>query len=448
MTKGRSQHLPAIVACACVVALVALGLLSGLLDVGDRLMRLSPVLGWLYYALVIALVTLGIVVPVARVASRPVFALWRLRDERGRSRMRWCRKLATNLRTNVELTDEQRARLDAAFELEGDGSSLAPDHCADELAALYREVCVPRMDARIKKTALGACAATAISQTAVYDALSMLALNVSMVRDLVEECGFRPSTPQLVRVYVRVLGAGLLAGGIEELDLEEILPSVLGQASAKVPGVLVASTTQGIVNAFTTYRIGVLTKRYLLDETGPTPVAEARRASYGEALALMKQTGFYGEAMRMVSEKVGQAGDAAWESVKTSVKSTVETAVRTTGVDSLVAKAGSGLSRLVGRGRGEGAGRLAGADEPSGADEADEAGKLEDAGTVDAADEAPAKDECLTEGGGELGSASEDDQLAAQGPAEGNGRRSAQGPAGGSASEDGRRRGLRFPWSR
>lgn len=350
----RRQHLLATVACGCVVALVALGLLSGLLDVGDRLMRASVVLGWAYYALVVALVAMGVVVPVARVASRPVFSLRRLHDESGRVRMRWCRRLAANLRTNVELADEQRARLDAALGQE-------QDRCADELAALYREVCVPRMDARIRKAALGACAATAISQTAVYDALSMLSLNVTLVRNLVEECGFRPSTPQLVRVYVRVLGAGLLAGGIEELDLEEILPAVLGQASARVPGVLVASTTQGIVNAFTTYRIGVLTKRYLLDEAAPASVAEERRASYGEALDLMRQTGFYGEAMRMVSEKVGQAGEVAWESVKTSVKSAVASTVRSTGegVNSLVARASSGLSRLVGgRGRGQAEGEL------------------------------------------------------------------------------------------
>ncbi len=310
------SRLPFVVGAACVAALVALGLLSGLLDIGDRLTRANVVLGVLYYVLLVALVALGIVWPIARVASRPVFALWRLRDEQGRAKMRWCRRLAANLRENVTLGDEQRTRLDAALQ--------AGEACDEQLIALYREVCVPRMDARIKKAALSACAATAISQTAVADALSMLALNANLVRSIVEECGFRPTTPQLARVYVRVLGAGLLAGGIEELDLEELLPAVLGQATAKLPGVLVASTTQGIVNAFTTYRIGVITKRYLLEEEGPSTAAQARSASYGEALSLMKETGFYGEAMRMVGEKAGQVRDAAWESVKSSVKATTD----------------------------------------------------------------------------------------------------------------------------
>lgn len=324
----RRRHLPLVAALACVAALVALGLLSGILDVGDRLMRAHVVLGTLFYLVVVALVAVGIVWPVARVASRPVFALWRLRDEQGRARRRWCRRLATNLRAHVELSDDQRARLDGALQADVD---------VDALATLYREVCVPRMDARIRTAALGACAATAVSQTALYDALSMLAVNASLVRSLVEECGFRPTMPQLARVYVRVMAASLLAGGIEELDLEEMLPAVLGQATAKIPGVLLASTTQGLVNAFTTYRVGVITKRYLLDENGPTPASEARRASYGEALSLMRATGFYSEAMRMVGERVARARDAAWESVKTSVKSTVS--------DSWVGRAASALSR-------------------------------------------------------------------------------------------------------
>ena len=329
LRRRLPRRVPLAVAAACVVALVALGLLGSLLDVGDRLMRVHVVLGVLFYVLVVALVAVGIVWPVARVASRPVFSLARLRDEQGRSRMRWCRRLAANMCANVTLTDEQRARLDAALASE--------DTCADELSSLYREACVPPMDARIRKAALGACAATAISQAALYDALSMLAVNVTLVRELVETCGFRPSTPQLVRVYARVLGAGLLAGGIEELDLEEMLPAVLGQAGAHMPGVLLASTTQGVVNAFTTYRIGVLTKRYLLDENAPLPAREARRASYGEALALMKTTDFYGAAMRMVGEKVDRARDAAWTSVKSTVKAGV--------ADSWVGRAASLFTR-------------------------------------------------------------------------------------------------------
>ena len=349
------RRIPLVVAGSCIAGLAALGLLGSLLDVGDRLMRVHAVLGVLFYALVVALVAVGIVWPIARVACHPVFSLARLRDERGRSRMRWCRRLAANMRAHVPLSEEQLARIDAALANEAT--------CADELSDLYREACVAPMDARIRKAALGACAATAVSQTALYDALSMLAVNASLVRELVETCGFRPTTPQLVRVYARVFGAGLLAGGIEDLDLEEMLPAVLGQAGARVPGVLLASTTQGLVNAFTTYRIGVLTKRYLLEEGVQATAREARRTSYGEALALMKATDFYGEAMRMVGEKVGQARGAAWESVKSTVKSGIG--------DSWLGRAASVFSRHAGGRDADGAANAGGRDTGGTASSAD-----------------------------------------------------------------------------
>ena len=220
-------------------------------------MRSSAVLGVVFYALVVTLVLAGVVWPLVSVLGRPVFSLARLHDGRGRARALWCRRLAANLRDNVELDQEQLARLEAC--------TAGPD-TSQQLAELYREVCVPRVNARIKKSAVGACAATAISQTGVYDALSMLSINFALVRGIVTDCGFRPSNVQLARIYLRVMAGALLAGGLEELDLEEMLPLVLGQATSKVSGVLLASTAQGMVNAFTTYRVGVMTKHLLFDE--------------------------------------------------------------------------------------------------------------------------------------------------------------------------------------
>ena len=315
MGTSRRSKMRTWLAVGCVCLLVVLGLLSGVLDIGDRLMRSSAVLGVVFYALVVALVLAGVVWPLVSVLGRPVFSLARLHDGRGRARALWCRRLAANLRDNVELDQEQLARLEAC--------TAGPD-TSQQLAELYRELCVPRVNARIKKSAVGACAATAISQTGVYDALSMLSINFALVRGIVTDCGFRPSNVQLARIYLRVMAGALLAGGLEELDLEEMLPLVLGQATSKVSGVLLASTAQGMVNAFTTYRVGVMTKHLLFDEDEPSSQLQVRRVSYGEAISLMKETDFYSEMFHMVGERLSQARSAAWNSVRSSVKNAGE----------------------------------------------------------------------------------------------------------------------------
>ena len=295
-----------VLAAACLACVALLGLVGGALSVGERLGRLSPVLAGVFYVLLAALVLAGVALPVARVLARPVFSLYRLRDERGHARRLWCRRLASGLARNVELTPVQRERMEHAVR--------AGDAADDELIALVHEVCEPRIDARIKVGACRAFAATAVSQTAVYDTLSMLSINLELVRGIVSELGFRPTNLALARLYARVLAGAFLAGGLEELDLEEMMPAMLGRV--KVPGVLLASATQGAVNAFSTYRVGVITKRWLLAADGPARMAELRHASYGEALRLMREGGFASEAARMVAARADAVRAGAWESAK------------------------------------------------------------------------------------------------------------------------------------
>ena len=80
------------IAVACIAVLVALTMLGGMLNVGDHLMGAHPVLGWVFYGLLAVLVVVGVVVPLFKVAQRPIFSLYQLRDEQGHAKRRWCRK--------------------------------------------------------------------------------------------------------------------------------------------------------------------------------------------------------------------------------------------------------------------------------------------------------------------------------------------------------------------
>lgn len=326
-----------VVVGVCIVLLVLLALLGSVLSVGDRLADANAVLGVLFYLLVAALVAAGVVYPIASVAMRPVFSLYRLRDARGRVRRGRCRRFVEGLEASAGLDESERAELRSCLD-KGEGADEA-------IVAFFGEHVVPRLDLETKRAAKRAFFATAVSQSPLVDAATMLSINFNLVRAIVARCGFRPSVVALLRLYVRIMASALVAGGLEDMDLDGLLAGVFGGAAgAHVTGAVVASAGQGLVNAFFTYRVGVMTRRYLCADEGPADVSSLRRESYGEALALMRTSGFVGEVVSVVREKASQAAGAAAGAAKEAVVQAGRSAR-----DS-VAAAASAVSRIVRRG--------------------------------------------------------------------------------------------------
>lgn len=326
-----------VVVGVCIVLLVLLALLGSVLSVGDRLADANAVLGVLFYLLVAALVAAGVVYPIASVAMRPVFSLYRLRDARSRVRRGRCRRFVEGLEASAGLDESERAELRSCLD-KGEGADEA-------IVAFFGEHVVPRLDLETKRAAKRAFFATAVSQSPLVDAATMLSINFNLVRAIVARCGFRPSAVALLRLYVRIMASALVAGGLEDMDLDGLLAGVFGGAAgAHVTGAVVASAGQGLVNAFFTYRVGVMTRRYLCADEGPADVSSLRRESYGEALALMRTSGFVGEVVSVVREKASQAAGAAAGAAKEAVVQAGRSAR-----DS-VAAAASAVSRIVRRG--------------------------------------------------------------------------------------------------
>lgn len=307
-SRGHSVG-PAIVVVASLAVLLLLVVLGSVLEIGERLGRVHPVLAVLLYVAIAGVLVGGVAVPVIKVVSQPVFSLYRLRDERGRSRRWWCRRLVAGLEQNGNLSDQDLVRLRSCLE--------AGDNADDELISFFTTTVVPTMDVRIKQAARTTFCATAISQSPLVDAATVLSVSFNLVRSLVDSCGFRPSNLALARLYARVMGSALVAGGLEDMDLETLLAGVLGGgASGKLSGVVVASTAQGLVNAFLVFRVGCMTKGYLCAEDGPANMADLRRTSYKEALCLMKSTGFVQEMLRIVKERMAAVAEDVVSGVK------------------------------------------------------------------------------------------------------------------------------------
>jgi hypothetical protein len=280
--------------------LVVLALIGSVVSLGNQLSSAHWILGVIFYLLVLVLAMAGIAYPIACTFSRPVFGLYKLYEGSERSRRKYLHMLGENLqRANVP--EEMRKSL----------PSGAGDVFVAEFVAHYKTSLTPAVDLRIKEAAKTSFTTTAISQTPAFDMISVLVVNLRMVRGIVEDCGYRPSTPALFGLYVRAMKATLIAGGLEEMDFEEIVALIGGNAAITAPSVVLSSAAQGAANAYLTVRVGVITKALLFAEEGPADMRELRRNSYGEALSFLKSCGLLDDLRQAMASAAGAARDAA-----------------------------------------------------------------------------------------------------------------------------------------
>lgn len=263
-----------------LVILVAMGLISNALEIGERLGNVHIVLEILFYVLIAVVVLGGIVYPLVGVFFAPIFSLEKLHNADGTARRKWCKKLVDNLLENVELTPEEQEEVRGYLTLQ--------DETDDKLIEFFDRKITPELNKEIFDTARKIFIITAVSQNSAYDMLGMASANFSLIKRIVEICGFRPSNAQVFRIYIRVLSMTLLAGSLEDMDIEELIPMVTEGALGKALGIVAASAAQGTVNALTTLRMAAITKNYLLNADVSMTRKELRKKSYAEAMSILK----------------------------------------------------------------------------------------------------------------------------------------------------------------
>ena len=130
---------------------------------------------------------------------------------------------------------------------------------------------------------------TAICQSARFDMITVFTINLQMIKQLVLKCGFRPSMRNLSKLTVNVFGTALIAEGLENMRLEDVLPAsslnVLGEIPLIKP--LLSSVLQGIANALLTIRIGCVTRRYLFSDGAVVTKEDIRRQALKEAAKIL-----------------------------------------------------------------------------------------------------------------------------------------------------------------
>ena len=199
---------------------------------------------------------------------------------------------------------------------------------------------------------------TAISQNGKLDTVSVLYMNYKMIEDVIVASGFRPTRQQLFRQYVNILVTSLMTFVVSEVfkdmgsvapfgsladqssdaasdidisdasvdaadvDLDDIGDTVSGDtgflsilSNVKIPGVVIGSICDGIVNSLMTLRIGYVTRNYLIDGmnslNGIKAKRKAKRAAVKEALKSLPKvvvvgTSFVGKgAMNIILNIIG-----------------------------------------------------------------------------------------------------------------------------------------------
>lgn len=199
---------------------------------------------------------------------------------------------------------------------------------------------------------------TAISQNGRLDTVSVLYMNYKMIEDVIIASGFRPTRQQLFRQYVNILVTSLMtfvasevfkdmgsvapfesladpsSDAASDIDLSDaavdgadVDPDDIGDtvsggtgflsilSGMKIPGVVIGSICDGIVNSLMTLRIGYVTRNYLVDGmnslNGIKAKRKAKRAAVKEALKSLPKvvvvgTSFVGKgAMNIILNIIG-----------------------------------------------------------------------------------------------------------------------------------------------
>lgn len=123
-----------------------------------------------------------------------------------------------------------------------------------------------KADRMVKKSAQNVFILTSVSQNGALDIFTCLSMNISMINRLVELRGRRPSLGQILRLYVAIVSSSVLIASADEALDDINLGELLGLSGINVTGMLLKSSTNGMLNAFVTMRVGMTAFRYL--ETG------------------------------------------------------------------------------------------------------------------------------------------------------------------------------------
>ena len=258
--------------------LFLLMLTSSVLDVGDRLYQLHPYVSYGFYGLVVILVYILILRPLHVIIIAQTFNIQTSLDVGKNKRI--IKQSAKRLIKSTYITEEDKDMLKASLK--------DIDALIEVMSKLYQGPVKKEMMRIIKEHAKTVMISTAISQNGRLDFFTVVIVNLKMIKELVVISGYRPGISALAKLSIQVMSTALVAEGLENIDMSDVLPQQTLQSIGEIPLIkpILSSTTQGISNALLTLRIGIVTREYLFTSSQGLTKTAIRKTALLEAAAL------------------------------------------------------------------------------------------------------------------------------------------------------------------
>lgn len=273
--KQKRQVLWYLVALGFIILFVLM-LLSSVLEVGERLSNIHLYVSYVFYVLVFLIVYILLLRPINIIAFKKPL---RLHLDKEALELKDYQKMKSILLDLAYVSDESKAQLKEAKTIET-LKTLIDD--------LMNKVIKKEVMNIIKTHAKTVMISTAISQNGRLDFLTVVVVNIKMISKIVEAIGFRPSYPELAKLIIQVMTTALVAEGLENIDLNDVLPQQTLNSIGEIPFIkpILSSTTQGISNALLTLRMGIVTREFLIPTKKATALGQVRKIAFLEAAAL------------------------------------------------------------------------------------------------------------------------------------------------------------------
>lgn len=261
--------------------IILLMVLSSVLSVGERLRNVSRYLEYGFYVLAFLLVYVLIINPLRIIIFAPTFSVATILDKNTKQKKKTYKKVTKNILKNGSLVESDKNLLVNGLKNDAEIQEALNQYFNKSLKADINRIII--------KNAKSVMVSTAISQNGRLDFISVIAVNLKMIKEIVLKCGFRPSYPKLGKLAVNVFSTAMIAEGLEGLDFSDLFPASTTNFLSEIPLIkpIASSILQGISNALLTIRIGIVTRKYLFSEYKNVSKSEIRTSSIKESIKVL-----------------------------------------------------------------------------------------------------------------------------------------------------------------
>ena len=277
--KDRAKVLYYVIAAGCIFLFLML-LLSSLLDIGERLRNIHVYLEYAFYLVFVLIFFLLIVRPIFIIVKSPSLSIATSLEANDPKVYAIYKKVSKNIVKNNNLPEDDVMLLT---------KYKSKEELLVNLQFVFEKSVKPDLNRIIINEAKTVMISTAICQSARFDMVTVFAVNLKMVKNLVEKCGFRPSMKNLSKLTINVFSTALIAEGLENISIEDVVPKSSLEFLNNMPyiGTIIESIVQGAANAIMTLRIGCVCRRYLFSDGNIITKEEIRKQAYKESLKLL-----------------------------------------------------------------------------------------------------------------------------------------------------------------